>query len=518
MEGQSLKKAGYWAFLVSIFLMVSKIMGFVREILIARRFGASSESDAYFAALTAIIIVVGAMGSGLNTTLVPIFSDIKMHQGREGKNRYFSNVLSVTLLVSFGIVFFIFILAKPYAHLIAKGYTGDLHELVVYLIRLGLPMVIFLGITYVSNAYLQSDEVYGPHALMGIPYNLVFILYLLLVRRPSIVGLMMVTLLASAMQFFIQLPALRSRRVRFRFRPDFKDEHLIRTYQLVLPVVLSSTVYQINLLIDRSLASTLAEGSLSVLTYAMKVNTLVISVFVVAITTVIFPKLSNALQRGNEKEAGKLFGNSLTMVNLVAIPAAVGMMVLAKPIIQVLFERGAFDGEATQATAEALAFYAPGLVGQSLRMALENMYYSRQDTKTPMINGIFSVAINVTFNFILIRFLAHKGLALATSISALSSSIVLYILLRKKIMFNEGSVLSTSLRIILAAAVMGIFANVFFYSIVPVDCSRMMMALGLMGTIVLSMLVYGLMTLFLGVKDTKMLIQAILFKLKGRKS
>lgn len=508
-EKQAIQQTGYWAFLVSVFLMISKILGFAREIFIARKFGAGHDSDAYFVALMGIIIVVGALGTGLNTTLVPIFSEVRHLHGRRGKNRYFSNILSTTMAVSVLLVVVMYILAGPYASVLAPGYKGQMHHYVVYLIRMGLPMVVFLGITYVSNAYLQSDEVYGPHALMGIPYNLAFIAYLTAVAHPTVSGLMATTIVASSMQFFIQLPALTSRKIGYRFGIRFGDIYLHRTFRLILPVVLSSTVYQLNLLIDKSLASTLVEGSLSALNYASKVNTMVISVFVVAITTVVFPKLANALREMREKEAGVLFARSLNMVALVAVPSAVGMAVLAEPIIRLLFERGRFDHTATLLTASSLAFYAPGLIGQSMRMGLENMYYSLQDTKTPMRNGILSVAINIACNFLLIGVLQHRGLALATSISSLTSSAVLYLLLRRKIRFPERLVVRTILKITAASAVMGAFARLMMVLLAPYATGRLMTGLVTLGVIALSMAVYIACTLLLRVRDMTELFAAL---------
>lgn len=506
-----------WAVVVSILLMLSKVFGFIREVLIANRFGASQESDLYYAATNGIIIVMGILGSGLQTTLVPIFTDIKRERGREGKNKFFASITSVTLLIATLLIALVFIFARPYVRILAAGYEGELHDIVVYLVRLGLPMVLFLCFTYISNAYLQSDEVYGPHALMGIPYNFIFIIYLLVVKRPTITGLMIITLIASSSQFLIQIPALRERRAKFYFSPSFKDENVLKTFRLVLPVILSSAVYQLNMLIDKSLASTLSEGSMSALTYASKVNTMVISVFVVAITSVVFPKLANAVSNRDELETGRLFSSSLNLVALVVIPSCVGMMILAKPIVEILFQRGRFDELATTLTSGALLYYAPGLVGQSFRMPLENMYYSIKDTKTPMITGIVAVLININFNFILIKFMAHRGLALATSISSIASSIILYIVIRKKLPFNELKVLINLLKIAVASSIMGIFTKLIYSALIRLVTGRMAMAVVLFVTIFIAILIYVVSAVILKVEDTDTVIAILKSKLTRRK-
>lgn len=517
MGKNNYENAKYWAMLVSVFLMISKVMGFFRDVLTARSFGAGHESDAYFTAMSGIIIVIGALGAGLQTTLVPIFSDIKKNHGREGKNKYFSNILSVTLLVMTIITVLMFALAGPFARILAIGYEGEMHDLIVFLIRQGLPIGIFLGITYVSNAYLQSDEVYGPHALMGIPYNLIFIIYLLVAKKPTVVGLMNVTMLASASQFLIQLPALRSRRLRFKFNLNFNDAYLKRTFILVVPIIISSTVSQINIMIDKTLASTLTEGAISALNYANKVNTLVVSVFVVAITTVVFPKLTNAVLKRDVKETGTLFSSSVNLVQLVTIPATIGLIVLNRPIIGILFQRGAFDEKATILTSGALLFYAPGLIGQSLRMCFENMFYSYQQTKIPMYTGFLTVILNIIFNLILIKPLGHRGLALATSLSMLITSIIMYFIIRKKVKFNEKETLLTFLKILLSGILMGVATHFMWEAFTPMMTSRMKEVMFLFVTIMIAILIYIVSTMLFGVKDTRTLVATVKRKF-GRKN
>lgn len=518
MKKNNYENAKYWAMLVSIFLMLSKVMGFFRDVLTARAFGAGHESDAYFTAMSGIIIVIGALGAGLQTTLVPIFSDIKEHYGRSGKNKYFSNIMTTTLLVTGIITVVIFLLASPFASLLAIGYQGEMHDLIVFLIRQGLPIGMFLGITYVCNAYLQSDEVYGPHALMGIPYNLIFITYLLLFKKPTVIGLMNVTMIASAAQFFIQLPALKARKVKLLPRLDIKDQYLKRTFILVIPIIISSTVSQINVMIDKTLASTLTEGAISALNYANKVNTLVVSVFVVAITTVVFPKLTNAVLRKDVKETGELFSSSINLVQLVTIPAAIGLVVLSEPIIRILFQRGAFGDMATTLTSGALLFYAPGLIGQSLRMCFENMFYSYQQTKIPMYTGFLTVALNIIFNFILIKPLGHKGLALATSLSMIITSIIMYIIIRKKVKFNEAETILTFGKILLSGVIMGASTHFIWKAFIPLMTGgKIKEVMFLFITILIAILIYGISTMILGVKDTKTLVKTLKRKL-GKKN
>ena len=170
-----------------------------------------------------------------------------------------------------------------------------------------------------------------------------------------------------------------------------------------MPVLLGSAVRQINGVVDKTLASELIEGSISALTYAQRINDMVIAVFVMAITTVVFPMLSQAFSQGDDNQLKKILNQGVNIILLVTVPATIGMILLAEPIVRIFFERNAFDAQATFMTSGALVFYSIGLVGSSLRLMLNKVFYSFHDTKTPMINGAMAVMLNIVLNLLFIR-------------------------------------------------------------------------------------------------------------------
>ena len=202
-------------------------------------------------------------------------------------------------------------------------------------------------------------------------------------------------------------------------------------FKLILPILIGSSAYQINLVVDKTLASELVSGSISVLNYSSKIYLMIISVFVMALTTVIFPKLSSSMIRNESQEIRSIISESVDTVALITLPATFAIVFLSYPIVEILFQRNMFNETATLMTSGALTFYILGLFFASLRMIFEKVFYSMQKTKIPMINGLIAVAVNVGFDIILVRFMQHKGLALATSISSLVSAITLYISLKK---------------------------------------------------------------------------------------
>lgn len=424
---------GRVAAMISIMTLISKGLGFIREILIANRFGSGMETDTYFIAITASIIIIGAIGNALKTTLIPIFTEVEERHGKAGKFKFLNNTFNIVFLITIIIVVLGYIFSPLVIKVLAKDFTGEQFDLAVRLNRIGLPIAIFLGLNHLFSGLLHSSEIFGPPAIAGLPYNFVFLIYLIFFSKgASIETLMMVTVLASSTQFLILLPAVRHMGYKYSFNINLKDLYFRKAMILVLPVLLGTAVQQINTIIDKTLASGLVEGSISALTYASKINEMVIAVFIMAITTVIFPMLSRAFAREDGERVKTILGQSINIILIITVPATIGILLLAEPVVYLFFEGGLFGSNATYMTSQALMFYSLGLVGFSLRLMLNKVYYSFQDTITPMINGAIAVVVNLIFNLILIKPMGHSGLALATSISATATTVLLFASLRKK--------------------------------------------------------------------------------------
>ena len=430
-KGKNLAKT---AGMISILTLISKGLGFLREIMIANRFGSGIETDTYFVAMTATVIIIGTIGAALKTTLIPIFSEVEGRYGRKGKLKFLNNIFNIVFIIGLIVIVLGYIFSPLTIKILAKGFEGEQFNLAVTLNRIGLPIAMFLGLTHVFTGLLDSDEIFGPSAISGIPYNFIFLTYLILVgKNASIYTLMVVTVIAASTQFLILVPAVRHMGYRYRFRINLRDPYLRKGMFLVLPVLIGSAVQQINIVVDRTLASGLERGSISALTYSSRINDMVIAVFIMAITKVIFPKLSRAFAKEDGGEVSRILGQGINIILIITVPATVGLLLLADPLVYLFFQRGSFNARDTLMTSQALMFYSLGLVGFSLRLMLNKVYYSFQDTRTPMINGVIAVGVNLIFNLILIRWMGHSGLALATSISATVTTILLFISLRKKI-------------------------------------------------------------------------------------
>lgn len=497
------------AMMISLFTLMSKVLGFVREMLIAAKYGSGYETDTYFVAMTATTMIMTTIGSALNTSLVPVFTEVEERRGRKAKLKFLNNIFNVVFFISLIIAVLDFFLSPLIIRIVASGFEGEQFQLAVQLNRIGLPIVVFLGFTYVFSGFLHSSQIFGPPAIMGLPYNLVFIIFLLfMANKENIHALMIVSVIASSTQFLIQLPAVRHKGFRYRLDVDFSDIYIRKTLMLVLPVLLGSAVQQINTIVDKTLASGLTEGSISALSYSAKMNDVVVSVFIAAITTVIFPMLSRAFSQGDSGQVKQIMSQGINIILLITVPAAVGIMVLAEPIVSVFFERGHFTSKDTIMTSQALFCYSLGLVGISLRLMLNKVFYSLQDTKTPMINGALAVGLNIILNLIFVRFMAHAGLALATSISTTFTSVMLFINLRKKIgPIGIKGYIRCLVKTLIAAMVMGAVVYFTFYGLTDsYDFNRISESLILLLSIGLGAIVYFILCILLKVNELKVLI------------
>ena len=273
---------------------------------------------------------------------------------------------------------------------------------------------------------------------------------------------------------------------------------------------------------DKTLASHLVSSSISALNYANKLNGLILGVFISAITTVIFPLLAREFSNNNLSGVKNIMAYGVNLILIITIPATVGLVILATPIVQVAFERGAFTPDDTIMTSSALVFYSLGLVASSLRLLITRVYYSLQDTKTPMINGAISLGLNLIFNLIFIQFMAHAGLAFATSIANTVATLLLYYELKKKIgsLGTKGYISNFIKAGFASAIVMGVIVYIVYHGLYGfLGVSKMANLLSLLSAVGIGVIVYGVLCYIFGIEEVKDLIGKVkdrVMKKRGR--
>jgi len=456
-----------------------------------------------------LVIILGALG----TTFIPVLSGYLQKEDSPKTKKFLNVVYSVTISVTI-VVFLLGVIASPLlVKLIAPSFKGELFNLTVKLTQMLFPLTVFTALVSLNNGLLQSKANFIIPAFVGLPQNITMIVFLLyFVSIGDIYGLAATTVIGGVTQVLIQIPSIKKLGYKFKFEFDRKEEGLREIGVLLVPIVIGNGIQQINTLVDKSLASGLAEGSISALNFSNRLNLFILGIFIMAISTVCYPSMAAYYSSGENEKFRRLILNALNSVTLIIIPSTIGFIILRYQILKVLFERGAFDSRATEMTAVALLFYSIGLIGFGFRDVLSKAFYSIKDTRTPMINGTIAVVLNIILNIVLVRYMDIGGLALATSISAIASTLLLIGALYKKIGdFGISTMIVNLLKTLIVSFIMGMI--VFYTNIVLVNAS-VSLYLALPISITIGTIVYLVMISVVGIEEVNQLRSVVIDRIR----
>ncbi len=499
----------------------SKVLGFLRDVLIGSRFGTSLESDAYFMALKITALIFMSIGSAVTTTMIPTIVH-HITKGEKEKAFNFANKIFTILLIFVVVIIPLgMVLAPYYTKYIAFGFHEKKMLLTLSLTRIMFPILICTIITYIFVSLLQSFGKFSITSILSIPYNIVLIIYLaFFVSNYGIKGLAFATVIGWITQFAIQIPSLYKEQYRVRFMLDVKDQDVKNFFKLIFPIFLSTMVYNVNTIVDSSLASTLSEGKLSALTYAFIIYTAIASTTIYGISTVLFPKFAKDTSLKNYDHLKKQITSTIKFLSFILIPITVGMITLRTPIVKLAFQRGAFNEQGVTLTKLALTYYTIGMIGFGIQEVLNKGFFALKDTKTPMKFGILSVIINIGLNLILIRKLDLIGLALATSLATITNGILLYHALSRKIgkMDTKGITLNL-LKVVVASLIMAGCTFAVYASLVHMmgmeGFARKVIIL--LSSVSIGIIVYGMTTILLKIKEANFIVEHYLKKIFYRR-
>ena len=447
-------KATMGLFIVTMF---SKIFGFARETILVSVHGAGMVTDAFITSMNIPTVIFSTIGSALATTFIPMYYTVEKDLGKDGTDKFVNNIFNMIVVVSLLLSVIGYIFSDELVKIFAMSYSGEKLKLASEFTRIMIWGMVFIGLSNIMTCLMNINSKFIVPSITGIPFNIIIIVGIYLSAKYDIRLMPIFTLIGMASQFLFQVPVSYHDGYRYKFYIDLKDKYIKKTLILVIPVFIGVGVNQLNTVVDRTLASTLGDGIITVLNDASILNTFVIGVFISSIQSVVYPLLSKLSSEGYSKAATGIIRKSVNVVIVLMIPIAVGIMVLSIPIVQLAFERGKFDHSATLLTAAALSYYALGLPASGLRNILGNVFYSFGDTKTPMRNGMIAMFMNICMNLVFIKFMGHCGLAFATSISATICILLLFMSLKKKIKyFGQDKIIITTIKSIISAAIMGV--------------------------------------------------------------
>ncbi|MFZ1204162.1 MAG: murein biosynthesis integral membrane protein MurJ [Candidatus Acidiferrales bacterium] len=460
-KGQILRSAS----VITLVTLISRICGYLRDQRVALLLGTSPAADSFILAfrIPSMIRRMTAEGS-LGASFIPVFTDYLRNRTRQDAwvfaQRVFWGLAILLAVVS--------LLAVIFSRQVVYIYTilGGRHEhweLAIFLNRLIFPAVFFIGLAALATAILNSFQVFGLPASTSIFFNLIFIAFSFGVAyrpilrwapaefRTPAVALAVGVVVGSAAQLLIQVPTLVRRGMSFLPQISLTDPGVRKVSRLMGPAFFGTGVYQVNLFVDTIFATSprMPTGSITSLYVADRLMQLVLGSYAIAMSTVILPAMSHQIAAGKWDEMKHTFGFSLRIVSFITIPAAVGLILLRRPIVQVLFQHGKFVAESTSLTAHALLFYSLGLPAYAAIKLITPMYYSTQDTWTPARVGAWALGANIALNVIFLLFfyrsLSNGSPALASSLTAYFNFGALFLLFRKRYGALGASGLAASL-------------------------------------------------------------------------
>jgi putative peptidoglycan lipid II flippase len=450
--------------------LTSRILGVLREAVLAGAFGRSAEMDAFRVAFRIPNMLRDLFAEGaMSAAFVPTFTQRLASGGKDEAFRLGNNVTNALLLITGLLVVGGLLFTEPIVRLLVKAeYEADpvKLQLTITLARVMLPFLTFVALAAAAMGMLNSLRHFFIPALSPAMFNVASIAGVLglipvmvWLGFEPIAAAAIGTLAGGLAQWAVQWPLLR--REGFRYRPvlDIRDEGLRRVLLLMGPGTLGLAATQVNVFVNTQLATGEGDGAVSALEYAFRLMYLPIGLFGISLATATTPVLARHVAAGNHAGMRSTIAESITLTMMLNVPAMVGLIVLANPIVAVMYEHGQFSAADTVATGLALQGYALGLVGYAIARITSPAFYALGSPRTPVKVSVTTVLVNAGLNIALVRVWGYPGLALGTSIAALFNASTLVILLRRRLNGIEGRRIWHSVaRIIVAAAAMGAVA------------------------------------------------------------
>lgn len=414
--------------LLTFIIILSKIAGFAREMIMASCFGLSVESDAYSVSYSILSIFTILFGAAIGSTFIPIYTKAQVDQGDEYANRYASNVLNLYIIVALITSFVGYIFAPAICEVMWRNAEGG--DLVVRLTRMMMPSLVSWCISGVLVNLLDARKHFVPEQLIG--FALSFCVIVACLWQGTIEAVAVATSITALVQVGILAPFLRG---QFHWKPvlNLKSEKLRRTFMLALPALISVAFDEINHAADKIFGSDIGIGVVSSLTKSYTLVQTAISVLVIPITTVMFTQLSQYAAKKQMRELRETVVSSIEIVAFITLPIIVMCVMMASDIICVFYQRGQFTAEMTSFTAPVFACYILGIFGFGLRNFLTRVFYSIQKTRIPMFLGMISVSLNIVLDVLWKDTLGAPGLTLATSVASLTGAMLMLIVLRTQV-------------------------------------------------------------------------------------
>lgn len=498
--------------MMAVIIVAAKALGLLRDVLVAGTYGTSSAAVAYeTASRLPVLIFDFVIGGVVSAAFIPVFNEILVRDGRERAMRYAASYVNMIFCLSGAVTLLGVLGASPLVRVLAPALAPDTAALAVSLTRMMFPMVICTGLAYSFVGILQSMGEFRIPALISLVSNLIMVAYLVLFRdRFGIYGLAAAMLLGWAAQALVQIPRLRSFGFRVSLRAGVFSSEIARSLKLALPILLGTWTQPLCSVINTRFASAIENGrAITALGYANRLYTILVGVFSFVATNLLFPYFSRAAASGDLAASRRLMVVSARVLSYIIAPIAAGVAVLAEPVSALIYERGEFTAADTAMTAEALRFYAAGMLFMAVGEVLTKAFFAEGRPKIPMWTSIAATAAN----FALVAWLSHYGIGgialasgAATALQCVLNAAVMCRIAQAPV---PRAALLDAGKSVLAALAMGVAVH-FAQPVLP---GGTVVRLAL--SVLLGAAVYAALTALLASEETRFLLSKIIRRKGG---
>lgn len=484
---KSIKTVGF----MFLMILLSKVMGQAREMLIAQLYGSSSDAAAFYAASALPLNLFDIVfASAVSSAFIPVYNTYVEQKGPEEGDRFASAFFNAIFIGSLVLTGILICCSSGLISLVAGGLVGQVRETAISLTVILLPIILFASLAFSFVGLLQSKGEFNIPAAMSLISNGIVIIYLFCFNRYfGVRGLAVSLLLGWVLQFAIQIPVAIKK--GFRYRPILKHEGLKTVVKLALPVMVGTWIQPISAIINNAFASGIGDANaIPTLNWANKLYLIVSSVFTVSLTDYIFPRLSKQSVTDDGESYNHTLRISFLLIVMVLIPICSLMLVFKTPIIEIVYKRGAFTDNDLYLTAGAFFYYSLGIPFYGLLDLLNKAYYARKNMLIPSVTAAGAILLNLVLSFFLKDIMGSFGLALSTSLTAVFTTTVLFLLLNHELHFIQKKDLLCVLRFVIYGAVMFPLCTLS-YQLLPMKTSLVGNILAVGIAAIIGLLLYG---------------------------
>lgn len=442
--------------IIMIFIILGKAVGFLREIILASKFGTTYEMDTYSFSIT-LLLFLATIGYAITTTVIPIFIELKEKRNFKEQEQVANNLISIVVILGIIITVISAVLSKFIVVIFAPGFTGESFEIARKLIMIMNCSIISILVQSVITGVLQANNKFYAPASMAFIGNIITVIYLLFfIDSFGIIGFGCVTVIAYFAQLLVNIPSYKKLGYRYYFYIDLKNENVKEVFKLILPILASTCIMQLATFVNNFYGSLIAEGAISIYNYSNRIISLGMEIFPIAISMVIYPLLSKMGSNGENEEFNRVFGDGVVLMSLVIVPIGILMLMLRVDIVRVLYERNSFTEQSTMMTSQMLLVLIPTMVAGGMRDLINKACYSLKEVKIPMISSVLTIIITILINFLLYKNIGITSLGISTSIATVLGTLITFVYLRKKYKFIKLSINYSLIKVLIAGLLMGV--------------------------------------------------------------